>query len=328
MSAPSLDQTPITHREARTAVARLLGDRLNDLRRLDTGERLRELAAFLGLFALSVGAIVWSLTLEGGISWALRIGGTAGVALAINAFVLLLHEGMHGVLFRSRAANRWASVALGAPALISFTAYQVMHTRHHDHLGTEDDPDDYHNYAGKRGVVWAMHYMRLTIGCYLYLLAIPFMAYRHGSPDDRRAIVTEYAVLGSLYAVLFLTIPFSILAAAWLIPIVLVAIMVQVRGFTQHGITDAHDPFLASRSIKANPVVAFFLLNENYHLEHHLFPEVPSYRLPALHQAIWDRLPRAVTGTSYLAFLGRFLRATLTLDETPIGLVHPSQDGA
>jgi fatty acid desaturase len=216
-------------------------------------------------------------------------------------------------------------VALGAPALISFTAYRVMHTRHHDHLGTEDDPDDYHNYSGRRGVVWALHYVRLTAGCVLYLLAIPFLAFRQGSASERRAIVAEYAILAAVYALALAVIPFSLLAAAWLVPLLLVAVMVQVRGFTQHGITDAHDPFLASRSIEAHPVVAFLLLNENYHLEHHLFPEVPSYHLPALHRAIWDRLPRAVSGTSYLGFLGRFLRATLTLDETPIGLVEPAK---
>ncbi len=325
MSAPALDQTPLSHHEARAAVAHLLGDRLGALCRLDAGERLRELTTFVGLFAGSVGLVGWSLGMEGAAAWALRGVGTVGVALAVNAFVLLLHEGMHGVLLGSPRLNRWVSVVLGAPALISLTAYRVMHTRHHDHLGTEDDPDDYHNYTGRRGVVWALHYMRLTVGCFLYLLAIPFLAFRHGTPAERRAIVTEYALLGGLYAALLALVPFGLLAAAWLVPLLLVAAMVQVRGFTQHGITDAHDPLLASRSIEANSVVAFFLLNENYHLEHHLFPEVPSYHLPALHRAIWDRLPRAVGGISYLGFLGRFVRQTLTLDETPIGLVEPTR---
>ena len=70
-----------------------------------------------------------------------------------------------------------------------------------------------------------------------------------------------------------------------------------------------------------NPLIAFFLLNENYHLEHHLFPEIPSYHLPRLHQLIWPKLPRAVSGHSYLAFLATFFRATPRMDETPIGLV-------
>jgi fatty acid desaturase len=71
--------------------------------------------------------------------------------------------------------------------------------------------------------------------------------------------------------------------------------------------------------------VGFFLLHENYHLEHHLFPEVPSYHLPRLHRLIWLRLPRVVSGRSYLGFLARFLRATPRLDETPIGLESPAE---
>ena len=324
METLDLDHDPVAHREARAALTRLLGDRLADLRRLDRAARLREIAAFVAL-ALAGGALAaWSLALDGAAAVAARVLGTVGVALAVNAFVLLLHEGMHGVLFRSPRANRWASVALGAPALIAFTAYRVMHTRHHDFLGTEHDPDDYHNYTGRRGLVWALHYVRLTVGCVLYLLAIPFLAWRHGTAADRRALVEEYALLGALYGLAVALVPLGTLATVWLWPLLLVAVMVQVRGFTQHGITDAHDALLASRSIEAHPAVAFLLLNENYHLEHHLFPEVPSYHLPALHRAIWDRLPRAVGGRSYLGFLARFVRQTATLDETPIGLVAPA----
>jgi len=36
-------------------------------------------------------------------------------------------------------------------------------------------------------------------------------------------------------------------------------------------------------------------------------------------------LPRAVSGTSYLAFMAAFLRATPHMDETPIGLVTPGK---
>ena len=47
------------------------------------------------------------------------------------------------------------------------------------------------------------------------------------------------------------------------------------------------------------------------------------------HALIWRRLPRAVTGTSYVSFVSflvRFLRALLSLDEAPIGLTYPAND--
>jgi len=43
--------------------------------------------------------------------------------------------------------------------------------------------------------------------------------------------------------------------------------LTAIRGFTQHAITEASDPYLASRTMIPNPVVEFFLLSENYHLD-------------------------------------------------------------
>jgi fatty acid desaturase len=171
-----------------------------------------------------------------------------------------------------------------------------------------------------------MHFMRLLCGAFLYLLLIPILGLRHGTPPQRRRIFAEYILLAVIAAVVFWLVPGEVLLWGWLSPVVLVGYMTNLRGFTQHGITEAADPFLASRTMKPNALVAFCLLNENYHLEHHLFPEVPSYHLHQLHEMIWPRLPRAVVGRSYWAFLGSFLRATLTLDPSPIGLIHPRRE--
>jgi len=163
------------------------------------------------------------------------------------------------------------------------------------------------------------------MGSFLYLVLIPLLALRYGSPRERQLICLEYTFLGTLYSLLLRTFPAGELFMVWIVPLLLVGMLTAARGFTQHGITDAEDPFLASRTMIPHPVIQFFLLYENYHLEHHLFPEVPSYHLARLHRLIWPKLPRAVSGRSYLAFLLAFLRATPRLDETPIGLVKPGE---
>jgi fatty acid desaturase len=66
--------------------------------------------------------------------------------------------------------------------------------------------------------------------------------------------------------------------------------------------------------------VSFLLLNENYHLEHHLFPEVPSYRLPQLRALLQDRLPHHVEARSYTRFLAGFVSRSIQGDESPLGL--------
>jgi fatty acid desaturase len=321
LSTPGDAAAAPVHAAARRQMAGELEADLVALRRLDARKRAGELCFFVALFVGGTMLNSWGQGAgPGGWSHALpRIAGTLCAAVAINAFILLMHEGMHGTLFAGGLANRWVSVALGAIFCMSFTSYRVLHLRHHRYLGDPRDPDDYSNYTRNRPLLWAMHYMRLLVGVYVYIVMIPILAYRHGSPADRRHILLEYLLLAAIYCTLISTVPAGLLLYLWLIPLVLAAHMTAIRGLSQHGIAEAGDPFLASRSIQANPVVAFCLLHENYHLEHHLFPEIPSYHLAEVHRLIWPRLPRAVTGSSYLGFLFRFFAATLRMDETPIG---------
>ena len=103
------------HAAARRQMASGIEERLAALRRLDTRKRVGELGLFVVLFAggtmlnrwgLGAGSGAWSHALP-------RIAGTLCAAVAINAFILFMHEGMHGTLFGGSLANRWVSVALG-----------------------------------------------------------------------------------------------------------------------------------------------------------------------------------------------------------------------
>ena len=48
---------------------------------------------------------------------------------------------------------------------------------------------------------------------------------------------------------------------------------------------------MSTRTVYINPVFRFLYLNMNYHVEHHMFPAVPYYNLPALHEEIKAYLP-------------------------------------
>ncbi len=307
--------------QARANIARGLEKEIAVLAKQDWRKRLLEFVSFGALSALGIALTFAGLAHTRRL---LIIPGIFLTALALNAFVLLMHDGMHDSLFRNRRWNCVASVLIGSTFLMSFSAYRVLHTRHHMFLGDSRDPDDYNNYTGRRAVVWSLHFLRLSLGSLLYLAAIPILALKLGAREERRRILVEYAFLAAAYSLVLRFVPLPYLAVAWFIPLLIVGTMTAIRGFTQHGITDASDPYIASRTIIPNPVVGFFLLHENYHLEHHLFPEVPSYHLPQLHRLIWSKLPRAVSGRSYMGFLVRFFKATPRMDETPIGLEHPS----
>jgi len=54
---------------------------------------------------------------------------------------------------------------------------------------------------------------------------------------------------------------------------------------------DVLDHRMSTRTVYINPVFRFLYLNMNYHVEHHMFPAVPYYNLPALHEEIKAYLP-------------------------------------
>ena len=67
----------------------------------------------------------------------------------------------------------------------------------------------------------------------------------------------------------------------------------NMTGYLQHGglRDNVTDHRVNTRTVLMNPVSRFVYLNMNYHIEHHMFPLVPYYNLPRLHQVIKDDLP-------------------------------------
>jgi fatty acid desaturase len=96
--------------------------------------------------------------------------------------------------------------------------------------------------------------------------------------------------------------------------------LVNIRGMSQHTfLENQSDTVLGTRSILTNPVTAFFMCNENYHLEHHLYPGIPWYNLPRLHQALRNELIArgAPFIPSYFAFVREFV--VKSIRRSPLG---------
>ena len=295
----------MTHAEARAALSVGLEEQIAELRRQRPLRRHAENAFFAALWIVGISL------------------GPVGIPLsaaALNAFCLLSHEGHHNVLFRNRFLNHVVSVAFCIPLLHSSTAYRVLHELHHKFLGGPGDPDDYRNYTSNSRVRWGLQWIRLTIAALVYVPMIPIVAWRRANRADRTRVALECAVIAAVVIPAVAIVPIHILMQVWVIPGVLVGYIAGVRGLTQHVLTDPHDPLLASRSVRSNRVVAFLMLNENFHLEHHLFPEVPSYNLPRLRELLRSRLPQGIEAPSYTRFLARFVARFLRGDDSPMGL--------
>ena len=67
-----------------------------------------------------------------------------------------------------------------------------------------------------------------------------------------------------------------------------------VWGLTQHiGLKEStKDHRESTRSVRLNPIFSFIYWKMEYHIEHHMFPMVPSHNLPKLHEEIKYQLPK------------------------------------
>lgn len=85
-------------RRARNRLARKLGQRLPELQHLRPAARFFEFAVFIGLWLGGIALVTAAGPWPTAIHRAAVCVGTGCIVIALNAVVLLLHEGMHGTL--------------------------------------------------------------------------------------------------------------------------------------------------------------------------------------------------------------------------------------
>lgn len=221
------------------------------------------LRPFLGLAAYGAVAYLewWWLT-------------PAIVFLIFVAVVTVTHDVVHGSLGLGPRQTEGALFVFGAVLLESGHAYRTTHRQHHRVFPGPDDPEGDPARMNFWEAVW--HGPR-------FLPRLWWWAYRrHGDqPGQRSWLLLEaswaVAVVGAgiilwpwtasllVYAVL-------VIVGSWVYP--LLTVHLPHRGY-------GDSPLTQTSSLRGKLIPALFL-ELTYHLEHHLYPTVPSHRLPEL----------------------------------------------
>lgn len=244
------------------------------------------------------------------------------------ALAVAMHEGAHGTLFRARWFNEvFADWSCAAPVWSDVTRYRKHHLGHHAHTGTDRDPDlglapikpmTRASLVRKiaRDITGAAGLRRLVA---LVLMDFELLTYnvgggvrwnKRGVGFHAKAFVRNTYKVFLMNAALFAVLMFA--GGGWLYLAWVTAwfttfgLFLRIRMLAEHACLErTPDPMRNTRTTHASLLARATVapLHVNYHLEHHLLPTTPWFRLPALHRALADRLPASSSAHNYLAVL-------------------------
>jgi fatty acid desaturase len=256
------------------------------------------IAASFALFIAYPGVLTWILA-------AVIVSGRQ-MALAV-----LMHEGAHYLLARDRRVNdRISDWLCATPLLLDTAAYRKIHTQHHRHTWTEDDPDlVYADHYPVSRASFARKVARDLSGISglkrYYGLARLFAGldpFGRGCEGRSAAGIVATFVRAQPWFLGWNVAIFAACTAAgnpwayalvWVVPSLTgLSLIFRLRNIAEHAVVgDPAKKLTQTRTTLAHPLVRFFVAphNANYHIEHHLYPFLPHDRLPEVHRLLASR---------------------------------------
>ena len=295
--------------DARGLVRRSLPpDVIPRLARIDP---LRSALSLLDTFGLV--ALLFAVALTWRSAW---VGAAVFLLMPVahHRIAVLAHETAHYRLFETRWLNDLVGWLASASIGVSTFSYRIVHRIHHNHLYEAIDPDMPLQGGYPRGRAYLLGKLaKDALGFtfwknYAYFFGAPGMNRDTGGKGgatgdplaDTSAALRMRALRDRWLIVAFQVVLMGALALAghlgdyllfWVLPMLtLYQAVLRLRAVLEHGaIADRTSPLTAARTNIEIPWIArlyLFPLHVNYHIEHHLFPAVPHYHLPALHAAL------------------------------------------
>ncbi|MBI3701850.1 MAG: fatty acid desaturase family protein [Afipia sp.] len=293
--------------EAVVARSAKLGDEcVRDIPRLLSKDEIRDLsqidsvkfsAAAILEFGLIAAAVWISETWWNPAIYALAV---LVIGSRINGLGGLMHDAAHYRAYRNRSLNDFVGEIIALPTSASMAGYRNSHFAHHRELNSENDPDWTRNVGleefefptSPSNVV--KYFMQYLSGLKVKTALGGF--HKNTETRDIPAAVSR-ARLVFFAGLLAASIAFGfwkLLLLYWIVPLATVFLAIRyIRNVAEHYAVEHENVLNESRTVIA-PFWELWLIAPwglNYHLEHHLFPSVPCFRLAELHRLLMTRDP-------------------------------------
>ena len=227
------------------------------------------------------------------------------------------HDCQHSLAFKSKWLNKTFYQLTSFMFSYEPVRWRWSHFRHHSHTLSVEEHYDYEIQITKPTDLFLVLLMHIPGGNIL-IIHKTFLFFHLETIKHAIGIVTPIMkdcipvkerskcrisarIHVSLWAIIITS---SIIYQTWLpvlyllLPFVYGTTFMQTIHFMQHaGLkNNVRDHRLCVRTVKLNPVFSFLNWNMEYHLEHHMFPNIPSYNLKKLNKVIQDQLPKPKEG--------------------------------
>jgi fatty acid desaturase len=286
--------------------ARLGDSCLRDIPRLLSKEEIRALsqidstkftlAAALE-FSLIAAAIWISQTWWNPLVYALAV---VVIGSRINGLGGLMHDAAHYRAYANRQLNDFVGEVLALPTSASMAGYRNTHFAHHRELNSEKDPDWQRN-VGLKEYEFPAPATSVLMHAAQYLAGLKIATALGGFHKNKEtrdiAAAVARARLFFFAALLICSIAlgfWKLMLLYWIVPLMTVFLAIRyVRSVAEHYAVEHENVLNESRTVLA-PFWELWLIAPwglNYHLEHHLFPGVPCFRLAELHRLLMTRDP-------------------------------------
>lgn len=236
----------------------------------------------------------------------------SAIVCSLIGCTVLLHEASHRLLFSRPVLNQWIGFLVGVPILLSVSGFRTNHIAHHDRRSSAAQPDDIGANFRDTALSIPFYYFSILVRAYGFITYLPLIGLTKGSWKMRAKTLFEYLLIAASCTIVFWQVPTDVVLKIWIIPLLISAHLTELRAVAEHGLTTRGNVFTATRTVLSNQWLAFIMCNINYHLEHHLFPGVPWYNLPKVHQLLQDEYRRAGCSVypSYRQFFKDFFTHT------------------
>ena len=228
------------------------------------------------------------------------------IAARQHAFAILIHEAAHYRIRKNKKVNDViGETFLAFPLFVTVRGYRLSHLAHHRHMNTEFDPD----WVSKETPDWEFPKTRWALFIMLAKITLGFNVFwmiklilTGGRPEaaDKTTISSRGFVFGRIaYYILLIGVLsafglWKFYLLYWLVPMFTwLQLILRIRSIAEHfGIEHDDQEYTGARTTYPNLFDRAFIASKNvwYHLDHHLYPSVPFFNLPELHQEL-NKIP-------------------------------------